>query len=108
MHSYLYIICPDRLKFNSEGIFQYIRHPRFLCRFITAFGIGIIANNLLAIGIVIIHFIPYIAWMRVLDEGIIRNFGNDVKFYNKKVPALFPKFKNYKKFIKILFTSYKN
>ena len=105
MHSYLLVMCPERIKIFREGIYQYIRHPRFLCRFITALGIGIIANNLLAIGVVLIHFVPYYLWMKVLDKGIVKTYGNDIKVYQKEVPALIPKFYNLKNYFKLLFTS---
>ena len=105
MQSYLYVMCPNRIKPYKKGVYQFIRHPRFLCRFIIAFGIGIIANNLLAIGIVIIHFIPYLIWMEVLDTEIIRIYGNRIKIYQKEVPSLIPKYKNWYNIFKLLLKS---
>ena len=102
MHSYLYVMCPNRIKIFREGIFQYIRHPRFLCRFITALGIGIIANNLFAIGVVLITFIPYFMWMKVLDKGL-KSYEIDIEVYQHKVPALIPRYSNWNYFFRLIF-----
>lgn len=104
MHSYLHIMVPKRSKIVRSGIYKYIRHPRFLCRLVTAIGIGIIANNLLALGVVLIHFIPYYTWMATLDKEPIRMPGMKFEIYQNEVPALFPRYGNWKKFIKLLFT----
>jgi len=105
MHSYLYVMCPKKISIFRKGIYNYIRHPRFLCRFFTAFGIGIIANNLLAILVVLIHFLPYYWWMKTLDYELVRNFGLEIKAYQEKVNSLFPKFGTWKKVLNILFAS---
>jgi protein-S-isoprenylcysteine O-methyltransferase Ste14 len=105
MHSYLYVMCPNRVKPYKKGVYQFIQHPRFLSRFIIALGIGIIANNLLAILIVILHFIPYLIWMKVLNTEITRIYGNKIKIYQNEVPSLIPKYKNWNKIIKLLFKS---
>lgn len=104
MHSYLHIINSDEKRIIRRNIYKYTRHPRFLCRIISAFGIGIIANNLLAIFVVIIHFIPYLFWMHTMDIEYRRSYGKKIEKYQNQVPALIPYIKNWKKTLELLFS----
>jgi protein-S-isoprenylcysteine O-methyltransferase Ste14 len=67
-------------------------------------GIGLLANNIIAVAVVLVHYIPYIMWMRTIDKELIRMFGTEFKKYQKEVPPLLPKYGNWKKFIKIVFS----
>lgn len=103
MDAYVYIINPEKNHILKVGLYQYIRHPRFLSRLVITIGFGILANNLIAIGIAITHFLPYYVLIKVEDKELIRRYGNEAREYQKKVPALFPKFGNWKKFMRFIF-----
>jgi len=101
--SYLYMIFPEKSRLIKNGIYKYIRNPQYLCRGIIAIGFGFIANNINAILVGIIHFLSYCAIIPSEDKELIRRFGGEFKKYKKSVPALFPKYGNWKKFLKIIF-----
>jgi protein-S-isoprenylcysteine O-methyltransferase Ste14 len=104
MGNYLHIMSPEKKRALQDGIYQYIRHPRYLSRLILAIGFGFFANNLLAIGAALTHFIPYYVFMKISDKELIRMFGDDIKQYQRDVPALLPKYENWKLFSKLLFS----
>jgi protein-S-isoprenylcysteine O-methyltransferase Ste14 len=107
MHNYLHIWLPDKNRIIMSGIYRYIRHPRFLSRLVLSIGFGVLANSLLSIGVALIHFIPYYTFMRVLDKELVRMFGNEIQKYVDGVPALLPRYGNWKKFIKYVFVGEK-
>lgn len=99
MDIYLYMIDPIEYKVINSGIYEFIRHPRFLSRLTISIGFGFIANNILAIGVALIHFLPYYACMRAEDKELIRRYGPDVQNYQNDTPALFPRWGNWRKFL---------
>jgi len=99
---YIYMIYPYKSRIFKEGIYQYIRHPRLLLRYTVSFGIALAVNNLLAISVSFIHFIPYAVYVYTVDNELIRRFGDEFKSYKEKVPALIPRCGNWKKFIKLI------
>jgi len=104
MNNYLLIMRPDIKTFYTDGIYKYIRHPRYLSRIILAIGFGIFANCLLAILVALVHFIPYYIFMRIADREPARLYGDEVKIYQENVPNLIPKYGTWKKFLKYIFT----
>jgi len=103
MDLYIYMIDPYKSRIIKEGIYEYIRHPRILIRFTLSFGFAIIANNLLALSVSFIHFIPYTAYFLVSDSELARRFGDDFRSYKERVPALIPRYGNWRKFLKLIF-----
>lgn len=105
---YLYMIYPEKSKLIIGGMYQYIRNPQYLSRGIIAIGFGFIANNISAIILGIIHFLSYCAIIPAEDRELERRFGDDFEKYRKKVPALFPRYKNWRKFLKFIILSGNN
>jgi len=103
MDAYLHMMYPEKNKIINNGIYRYIRHPRFLSRLILSLGFGIIANNIFAILLAIIHFMPYYILMRVEDKKLKERYGNEVEQYHNKVPALIPRCRDLNKFIHKIF-----
>ena len=99
---YIYMIHPNKSRIVKEGIFQYVRHPRLIIRYSVSFGIALIVNNLLAVFVSIIHFIPYAIYIYVSDKELLRRFRDEYKSYKEKVPALIPRYGNWKKFLKLI------
>ena len=105
---YLYIINPKKSRLINDGIYNYIRHPRILSRLTLAVGFGILANNILAISVALIHLLPYCVYMKAEDKEIVRKFGKEINIYQKKVPALFPRFSTWSNFFGLILKRKKN
>ena len=102
------MIHPNKSRIVKEGIFQYVRHPRLIIRYSVSFGIALIVNNLLAVFVSIIHFIPYAIYIYVSDKELLRRFRDEYKSYKEKVPTLIPRFGKWKKFLKLIILRKKN
>ncbi len=100
---YIYLIYPQQSRTVKEGIYQYVRHPRLIIRYSLSLGIALIVNNLLAISVSVVHFIPYAIYIYTSDKELLRRFGEEYKSYREKVPILIPKYGNWKKFLKMVF-----
>ena len=101
--NYMTYIYPEKSKLITTGMYRFIRNPQYVSRGVISVSFGILANNLGAILVGLIHFISYCAIIPAEDKELTRRFSKDFILYKKKVPALFPKFGNWKKFIKYVF-----
>ncbi len=99
----LHLICPEKSKLITNGIYRYIRNPQYLGRGVIAVGFGVIANNLLAICVGLIHFLSFWIIIPAEDKELERRFGDEFESYRKKVPALIPKYGNWKRFLRLTF-----
>ncbi len=100
----VYLIFPENSKKIQSGIYKFIRHPQYAGEGFVIMGIGIFANNLLAIGVALIHFLAYLLVIKIEDGELIKRFGDDFRSYQKKVPALFPKYGNWREFFRFIFS----
>jgi len=100
---YIYLIFPEKSRKVEAGIYNFIRHPRYLAECFMAIGIGIVANNLLAILFSFIHIIPVLILIKIEDKELVRRFGDDFKKYQSSVPALIPRFGSWKKLLNCVF-----
>jgi len=102
--SYIYLMFPEKSRKVEGGIYKYVRHPRYLGRFFMVMGIGALANNILAISVALIHFLSYFLLIWVEDSELVKRFGESFKKHTEEVPALVPKYGNWRKFTKLVFT----
>jgi protein-S-isoprenylcysteine O-methyltransferase Ste14 len=100
--SYLYLLYPEKGKLIMGGVYQYIRNPRYLGRSFIAIGFGVIANNLLAVGVAAIHSLMFCSLILPEDKELSRRFGNEFDIYRKRVPALWPKIGNWINFFRFI------
>jgi len=98
------MIYPEENREIKNGYYEFIRHPEYLGDSVAIIGLGILANNILALGVALLHAFSYIFVIKVEDDELIRRFGDSFKEYQKKVPAFFPKYGNWKKFAKLIFS----
>ena len=104
VESYLYLLYPKKGKLITEGVYSYVRNPRYLGRGFVAIGFGVFANNILAIIFGLIHSLAFCSLIPSENKELGKRFGNDFKDYKKKVPALFPRFGNWINFLKMVFS----
>ena len=100
--NYLYYAIPEKSRLITKGMYKYIRNPQYLSRGLISIGFGIIANNISAILIGIIHFVSYCAIIPAEDKELYRRFGEFFNQYQSEVPAIFPRYGNWKKFVKFI------
>ena len=101
--NYIYTIFPENSRLITEGLYRYIRNPQYLGRGVIAIGFGVIANNISAVFVGLIHFFSYCAIIPAEDDELLRRYEDEFKVYTKQVPALFPRYGNWRKFLKIVF-----
>lgn len=94
-----HLIHPDGSQLIQNGIYKYIRNPQYLSRGIIAVSFGVIANNILAILVGLIHFLSFCVVIPFEDAELGKRFGSDFNKYRENVPALFPRYGNWKKFL---------
>ena len=99
---YVYLIFPEESRHVEGGIYRFIRHPRYTGRILIAFGLGFIANNILALILGIIHFLSYYMLLSIEDTELKKRFKDTHIKYLKETPALIPKIKHWKEFLKTL------
>ncbi len=103
VESYIYLIYPEKSKMIDDGLYRFIRHPRYMSRVFIALGFGIFANNGIAICASIIHFIPFLLLIKIEDDELAQRFGERFKEYRRSVPALIPHLHDLRKFVKAVF-----
>ena len=103
VEAYFYVLYPNKGKLISKGKYNYIRNPRYLGRGILALGIALLANNILAIIVAFIHFLAFASLIPSETKELSKRFGKNYDEYKRKVPALIPKYGNYKNFLKSTF-----
>lgn len=99
---YFHVIHPERGKLITGEKYAYVRHPRYLGRGATTIGLGILANNLLAIIIAFIHFLMFLSLIPSEEKDLIRRFGKEYIDYKKRVPAIIPRIGTWKDFLRSL------
>ena len=102
VETYLYLLYPEKGELITGGLYKYIRNPRYLSRGFYSIGLGILANNILAIGVGFVHFIVFSSLIFPEDKELHRRFGKDFLEYKKQVPALIPKIGNWIKIAKFI------
>lgn len=102
---FLYIFYPKQGRLITDGIYKFIRHPRFLCRIFFSVSFFIIANNILAFFVVLIHLVAFYSFIPSEDKELERRFGNDFVQFKKKTPSLIPHINNLKCFLRFVFNN---
>ena len=104
-HMYVYTVFPEDGRIIQSEMYDIIRHPKYLGECFLALGVGVFANNMVAIIFSLFHIIPTLLLVIIEDKELERRFGESFIDYKKRVPALIPRYGNWKKFVKLLITS---
>ena len=94
-----HLIYPENSKLIINGMYRYIRNPQYLGRGIISIGLGVFANNILAVIVGLIHFLSFCIILPAEDNELISRFGEDFIKYKKDVPNIIPRFRDWKKFV---------
>ena len=103
IETYLHLLYPEKGRLLTNGLYKYIRHPRYLGRGFIAIGLGVIANNIIAYFVGIIHFLVFCSLIGPEDNELSRRFKDEFLNYKTKVPALIPRYGNWKEFLRFIF-----
>lgn len=83
---------------NTSGIYSIVRHPLYLGNFFMWFGPAMLTGHFWFITAFCLFYWVYYERIMFAEEQFLRN-KFDIKFteWAEKVPAFFPKFKNFKR-----------
>ncbi|MFX1249648.1 MAG: methyltransferase family protein [Promethearchaeota archaeon] len=100
----IYIVFPEEGNTVTSEIYSYIRHPMYTGDLFLAIGLALLKNNLLAIIIAFISFIPFSIGAKMEDRELIKRIGEVHQQYVNKTPAFLPYRRNIGNFLRFLFS----
>jgi protein-S-isoprenylcysteine O-methyltransferase Ste14 len=98
----LYTVFPEETIIVRGEVYGYIRHPLYLALTCGAFGLGLIANNWIALAAAAMQLLPalYAAWME--DRELVERDGDGHRKYMGATGALLPR-RDWPGFFRLLF-----
>ncbi|MFW9992935.1 MAG: methyltransferase family protein [Candidatus Odinarchaeota archaeon] len=100
----IYMVFPEEGVSVTSDIYSYIRHPMYTGDFFLALGLALLKNNLLAIIIALMSFIPFVIGAKMEDRELVKRFGQVHLQYIDRTPSFFPYLRNAGKFLRFLFS----
>lgn len=99
----IYLVFPDDGILVDKEVYAYLRHPLSAGVICIAIGFGFVRNNMLAILTALIYLIPILAEMKLEDDELIERFGDAHRRYMKGTRALFPRWQDFGRLLKLIF-----
>jgi protein-S-isoprenylcysteine O-methyltransferase Ste14 len=101
----LYVYYPEEGQIINSSIYGILRHPVYAGVLRMAIGLALLNGNANALAFAVLMPIGITGWIRLVEEKeLIERFGQSYLEYRKRVPALFPKWRNIGAFVKFLVT----
>lgn len=86
------VIVVKNQKIINKGIYKIIRHPSYLGSIISFLGLGITLSNIFALIIINVPIIlVFIHRIKIEEEALIQNIGQEYIEYSKATKKLLPK-----------------
>jgi protein-S-isoprenylcysteine O-methyltransferase Ste14 len=78
-------------EFVRSGPFAHARHPVYFSMILELAGIGLILNSWIALGAVLLIFVPtLVARVRIEERALVDQFGEAYRDYMRSTPAIVP------------------
>lgn len=88
-------------KLVTTGLYSMVRHPQYTGLFIALFGEGVVHwPTLFSVVLLPVIILAYFLLARSEEKQVIEQFGDEYLAYKMQVPMFFPKFGDWRKFIK--------
>jgi protein-S-isoprenylcysteine O-methyltransferase Ste14 len=88
----LYISGKKTREVITDGPYSIVRHPLYLFSFIGAIGIGLVSENILVLGALVIFYLSYYPLTILSEEKkLTKKFGQVYIDYAKRTPRFLPK-----------------
>jgi protein-S-isoprenylcysteine O-methyltransferase Ste14 len=81
----------------TSGPYKYIRHPMYLVYFCFNLGLFFVCTNLIALAIILLGLIVVASRIRVEEQMMLEQFGDEYREYIQCTGQLFPSFRRKKK-----------
>jgi protein-S-isoprenylcysteine O-methyltransferase Ste14 len=80
---------PGRLL--TEGVYAWVRHPRYLEVLVGFAGFALVSNYLAAYGVVLFLLLSFLVLIPLEERELVERFGPAYEDYRRRVPALIPR-----------------
>ena len=100
----VYLVFPEDGILVDKEVYAYLRHPLSTGVICIAIGFGFARNSVLAILTALIYLVPTMVEMKLEDDELIERFGDAHRRYMKETRALFPRWQDVGRFLKLVFS----
>ena len=80
----------EEQKLVTSGVYQYIRHPLYLGEICRNIGVPLFFNSFTGFGLIILGNIFLLIRIRIEEELLIEEFGDEYFEYKKKTKKIIP------------------
>ncbi|KEY18054.1 protein-S-isoprenylcysteine methyltransferase [Kaistella antarctica] len=78
-------------QLKTDGAYQYVRHPSYSFSLLSFLGLAIILNNYVSAIIIFVPvFLMFLYRIKIEEQALTDQFGNDYTDYMKKTKRLIP------------------
>ncbi len=101
----LYVYHPAEGKIINSNIYSILRHPIYGGVLRMGMGLALLNGNANALAFALLMPLGFTGWIRLVEEKeLMERFGQSYIEYRKRVPAFWPKWRDWGTFFNFLFT----
>ena len=101
----LYVYYPEEGKIVNSNIYSVLRHPVYAGVLRVIIGLALLNGNGNSIAFILFAPLGLFGWIRLVEEKeLIERFGPSYLDYRKRVPAFWPRLRDFGKFFGFLLT----